>query len=68
MPLVWNVITCPINVRAEVSYHLIEPAQAFRSQERQHRIGVLFGVPGINQLADAPGGQAYVVHGLTELM
>jgi hypothetical protein len=44
----------PINVRVEVSYHLIEPAQAFRSQERQHRIGNSNSDIGSPDRRDAP--------------
>jgi hypothetical protein len=56
------------NIPAQVSYHLIEPPQAFRSQEGQHSFRVFLGVLRVNEFADAPGGQAHVVDGVTKLI
>ena len=56
----------PFNIRAEISYHLVEPAHAFGSQECHHGFGVLLGVFRVDELAYAPGRQANIIHGMAK--
>jgi hypothetical protein len=56
------------NIPTQVSYHLIKSAQAFRSQECHYSFRVFLGVLRVNEFADAPGGQACVVDGVTKLV
>jgi hypothetical protein len=58
----------PFNIPAQISHHLIEPAQTFRSQEGQYSFRVFLRVLRVNKFADAPSGKAHVVDGVTKLV
>lgn len=57
-----------LQIGAQISCHLLKSAQALSRQVLQSSIRVLVGALFTDKLANAPGGQAHTVNGLSEFI